>query len=71
MISLKNFLIISVSQFDSFVRSIGLELSSEADSYVLTYLFANLLAYLIIFLFIGAVLWLYRQLFSKKGRDWI
>lgn len=71
MIDLTKFMLISIEQFDSFVESLEISLSHTTNTYMLTYLVANLVAYLIIFFFIISVLWLYRQLFSKKRRSWI
>ena len=71
VINLKMFLLLSISQFETLIDSLGLTLSQSSNTYLLTYLFANLLAYVIIFVFIGSILWLYRQLFSKKRRSWI
>ena len=71
MINLELFMVISLSQFDSLVDSLGLTLSHSADTYMITYLTANLLAYAIIFAFISSVIFLYRQLFSKKRRSWL
>lgn len=71
MIDIKEFLIISTEQFDSLTKGLGITLLNYEDTYMLTYLFANFLAYFIIFVFLYVVKILYYSFFkSKKIRSW-
>lgn len=71
IIDLSKFLIISTSQFDNLVQIVNCNLTQTSDMYMITYLFANLFAYIIIFLFLKLVMWVYFQIFSKKERNFL
>lgn len=71
IINLSKFLIISTSQFEELVQILNCNLMIDSDMYMITYLFTNLLAYIVIFLFIKLVVWFYFQLFSKKERNFL
>lgn len=71
IIDLSKFLIIDILQFDNLVLLLNCNLTKDSDMYMITYLFTNLLAYIVIFLFIKLVVWFYFQLFSKKERNFL
>lgn len=71
MVDVTKFLIISTTQFESIVNYLGCSLTNASEMYMITYLFTNLLAYIIIFAFIFSVMWVYRQLFSRRKRSWL
>lgn len=71
MIDIKEFLIISTTEFDLLIQDLGITLLNYEDTYMLTYLFANFLAYFIIFIFLYVVKILYYSFFkTKKTRSW-
>ena len=71
MIDIKEFLIISTTEFDLLIQDLGITLLNYEDTYMLTYLFANFLAYFIIFIFLYVVTILYYSFFkTKKTRSW-
>ena len=67
MVDITKFLIISTEQFESIITHFNCNLTINDQSYLITYLFTNFLAYVIIFLSIKIVLWIYYSFFSKKG----
>lgn len=71
IIDISKFFIVNVSQFDDLVLILNCNLNQANDMYMITYLFTNLFAYIIIFLFIKLVVWFYFQLFSKKARNFL
>lgn len=71
MIDIKEFLIVSTTEFDSLIQELGITLLNYEDTYMLTYLFTNFLAYFIIFIFLYVVKILYYSFFkTKKTRSW-
>lgn len=71
IIDISVFLIVKTDQFDRLVQIINCNLTQTSDLYMITYLFTNLFAYIIIFLFLKLVVWFYFQLFSKKERNFL
>lgn len=71
IIDISKFLIINTNQFDTLVQTINCNLTQTSDMYMITYLFSNLFAYILIFLFLKTVVWFYFQLFSKKERNFL
>lgn len=71
IIDITNFLIVSTDNFNEFIARIGSNLTIADKEYMLTYLFANLLAYIIILIFITSLIKAYRFLFSKRERSWL
>ncbi len=59
-------LIISQEQFDSLISLLGCNLTVADSCYMCTYLFANLFAYIMIFIIIKVVMFMYYQIFNKK-----
>ena len=71
MVDISKFLLISQEQFNNLILYLHLNFDQSNENYLLTYLFTNFLAYFLIIIFIVALLWCYRLLFSKRARSWI
>lgn len=71
MVDISKFLLISQEQFNNLILYLHLNFDQSNENYLLTYLFTNFLAYFLIIIFIVALLWCYRILFSKRARSWI
>ncbi len=70
VINILKFLIISTDDFNLIVTSLGLNLSTSSDMYLITYLFTNLFAFLVIYAFIKIVMLAYNTFLSRKFRKW-
>lgn len=62
------FLIIKGDLFNTFLNSVGSNLTQANDMYVITLILTNMLAYLIIFLTIKIGLYLYNNFLSRDFR---
>lgn len=67
MIDLTKFLIINKTQFESILSYLDLDVSVLGNNYYFSYILTNMFAYLVIYLFIKAVLAFYYKMFSHKG----
>lgn len=68
LIDITKFLIISQNQFETIINCFNCNLTINDQCYLITYLFTNCMAYLIIFLIIKIVMFCYYQIFDKKKR---
>ena len=70
LIDITKFLIISQNQFDVIINSLNCNLTIADPCYLVSYLFVNFMAYVIIYLVIKIVMFCYYQIFSnnKRGR---
>jgi len=68
MIDISKFLIINLEQFNQLINTLNLNLTASDSEYLLTYLYTNFMAYIIIYLFIRIVMFCYFQIFSSKRR---
>ena len=69
MIDLKIFLIITQEQFETLIQAFNCNLNINDPSYMATYLFTNLMAYVVIYFIIKVCLILYFEIFKKnRGR---
>lgn len=68
MIDLTSFLIIKPTQFNELLSNLNLSLSVNSDTYVLSLLFANFLAIVIMYLFYKIAMKIYEVLIPSKVR---
>lgn len=68
MIDLTSFLIIKPAQFNELLSNLNLSLSVNSDTYVLSLLFANFLAIVIMYLFYKIAMKIYEVLIPSKVR---
>ena len=70
MVDISKFFIVSQTQFDNIISFLNCNLSASDDTYVLTYLFVNFMAYIIIFFVLFISLKIYKKLkrvvFSRR-----
>lgn len=66
LIDITKFLIISQTNFNSIIEQLNCNLTINDSSYLITYLFANFLAYFFLLVFIWLVFYLYNKIFSRK-----
>lgn len=71
VIDISNFMIISQENFNILLFKFGCVLTPQKDIYFISYLCANLTAYLLIFAFIKLILTLYYMFFKKSDRYWL
>ncbi len=68
LIDITQFLIVSQSTFNSIIELFNCNLTINDPCYLITYLFANFLAYFFLLVFIWLVLYMYNKIFSSKRR---
>lgn len=68
IINISNFFIITPVQFNTLVEQLNCNLTVNNSEYLITYLFANFFAYMMILIFIWAVLYLFNKLFASKKK---
>lgn len=66
LIDIKQILIISQTQFEELITSLGLTLSVENPAYLATYLVANIFAYMFILFFIYLAYRVMKFIFKKR-----
>lgn len=67
LFDLSLFLIISIEDFNSLITKLGCNLTINDSCYMVTYLFANFMAYFLIVFITWLVIYLISKLFSTKG----
>lgn len=65
MIDITLFFIIKQEQFEAIIQQFNCNLTINDPSYLATYLFANLMAYIFIYLIIRVVLTLYFEILKR------
>lgn len=66
LFNMEKVLIITKEQFNNLITSIGCNITIEDPIYLLTYLFVNLFAWVMIYLLMRIILTLFFEIFSKK-----
>lgn len=67
LFDLSLFLIISIENFNTLITNLGCNLTINDSCYMITYLFANFMAYFLIVFIIWLVMYFINKLFSIKG----
>lgn len=71
VIDILNFMLISQEDFNNILFKLGCVITPQKDIYFISYLCANIVAYLLIFAFIKLILTLYYTFFRKTDRYWL
>lgn len=66
LINLEKFFLIKQSDFNQLIENLNTTLTIDDPNYLMTYILANILAYIVIIVVIKIILFMYYQLFSKK-----